>query len=267
MTTQMTTNDDLINYVPESDILKDRVILVTGAGDGIGRAVAKACARFGATVVLLSKTVKKLEMVYDEIVQAGGPEPAIYPMNFEGATVKDYEDMGGTIESELGGLDAVVLNAGWLPTYTPLKHYDVELWSKVITTNLHANFLILRSCLPLLEKAKDPSVVFSSHFSERAFNGAFGVARAGAAAMLRIVADEYDDKPFIRINGVDTGPLRTQLRKNNYPGEDPATLARPEAIVGPYLYFIGSDAGKRTGEIIRMDKLSPETQWPGELSL
>lgn len=256
----------LLNYVPDSNHLAGRVILVTGASDGIGRAVAKAYAQFGATVVLLSKTIKKLEKVYDEIVDAGHPEPAIYPMHLEGAVAKDYEDLAQTIGDKLGRLDAIVLNAASLPAYTPLKHYDIEMWSKVITTNLHANFLILRNCLPLLEQAEDPAIVFSSHFSERAYNGAFGVAKSGADALLKIVADEYDDKPFIRVNGIDTGPIRTRLRTFHYPGENPNTLASPEAVVGPYLYYVGPDAKRTTGEILRLDRLDADASWAGKPS-
>jgi NAD(P)-dependent dehydrogenase (short-subunit alcohol dehydrogenase family) len=254
---------NLLNYVPQSNILEGRIILVTGASDGIGRAVAKAYAQFGATVVLLSKTIKKLEKVYDEIVDAGYPEPAIYPMHLEGAVAKDYENLANTLNEKLGGLDAIVLNAASLPAYTPLKHYDIEMWSKVITTNLHANFLILRHCLPLLEAAKDPAIVFSSHFSERAYNGAFGVAKSGADALLKIVADEYDDKPFIRVNGIDTGPVRTRLRTFHYPGENPATLASPDAVVGAYLYYVSPDAKRTTGEIIRFDTLPADSIWIG----
>lgn len=253
----------LLDYVPDKGLLKDRVILVTGASDGIGKAVAKAYAQHGATIVLLSKTIKKLELVYDEITEMGAPEPAIYPLHLEGASVHDYEKMAEVIEEKLGRLDGIVLNAGWLPAYTPLKHYDVEMWSKVLTTNLHANFLIIKSCLPLLEKADDASVIFSSHAAEEAYNGGYGVAKAGADALLRIMADEYADNPFIRVNGIDTGPVRTYLRTYHFPGEDPATLADPSALIGPYLYFMGAEAGKQTGDIIRFDRLPGDATWAG----
>ena len=256
-------NQELLDYVPAKTLLKDKVILVTGASDGMGRVIAKSYAQHGATVVLLSKTIKKLEAVYDDITQAGFPEPAIYPLHLEGATVNDYEKMAEVIESELGRLDGIVLNAGWLPGYTPLKHYDVEMWSKVLTTNLHASFLIIKACLPLLEKAEDPSVVFSSHAAEHAYNGGYGVAKAGADALLRIMAEEYEDKPFIRVNGIDTGPIRTYLRTFHFPGEDPNTLAQPEALIGPYLYFMGADAQQQTGNIIRFDRLSGDATWLG----
>lgn len=258
-------HQELLDYLPTDDLLKDRVILVTGAGSGIGRAISLAFARYGATVVLLGKTLKELEKVYDEIEDAGYPEPAIYPLNMEGATVKDYQDMADTFADKLGGLDGIALNAGWLPAFIPFKEYDIELWSKTITVNLHANFLITQACLPLLEQAKDPSIIFSAHDSRKAYNGAFGIAKAGSQAMMDILADEYDtDDNFIRVNSIDSGPLRTQMRKMNFPGEDMELLARPEAVVGPYLYFMGSDAGKRTNEKIAFEKLPAEIKWPGE---
>lgn len=255
----------LLDYVPEENYLQGRVILVTGAGSGIGRAISIAFARYGATVVLLGKTLKELENVYDEIEEAGYPEPAIYPLNMEGATAKDYQDMAETFTDKLGGLDGIALNAGWLPAFIPFKEYDIELWSKTITVNLHANFLITQACLPLLEQAPDPAIIFSAHDSRKAYNGAFGIAKAGSQAMMEILADEYDtDSNFIRVNSIDTGPLRTQMRKMNFPGEDIDTLARSESVVGPYLYFMGPDAGNRTSEKLAFEKLPADTTWPGE---
>ena len=255
----------LLDYLPGDNLLKDKVILVTGAGAGMGRAISLAFARFGATVVLLGKTIKELEKVYDEIEAAGYPEPAMYPLNMEGANIKDYQDMAAVFEDKLGGLDGIALNAAWLPGYIPFKEYDVELWLKTITVNLHANFLITQACLPLLEKSSDPSIIFSAHDARKAYNGAFGIAKAGSQAMMEILADEYDNQDnFIRVNSIDTGPIRTQMRKMNYPGEDIETVARPEAVVGPYLYFMGADAAQRTNEKVVFERLDADLKWFGE---
>ena len=260
-----TNHQELLNYLPADNLLKDKVILVTGASAGLGRVLSLAYARFGATVVLLDKKIKDLEKIYDEIEAAGYPEPAMYPLNMEGANAKDYQDMAEVFEDKLGGLDGIALNAAWLPGYIPFREYEVELWLKTITVNLHANFLITKACLPLLEKSSDPSIIYSAHESSKAYNGAFGAAKAGSQAMMEILGQEYDHPDnFIRVNSIDTGPIRTQMRKMNFPGEDVETLARPEAVVGPYLYFMGADAAQQTNQKIEFERLDADLQWPGE---
>lgn len=240
--------DELINYQPAEELLQDRVILVTGASDGIGRAIAIASAKLGATVVLLSKTISKLEKVYDEIEANGSPQPAIYPMNFEGATVKDYQDLAENIEQQLGRLDGLVNNAGWVGVITPFTHLNPEMYQRVMTINLHAPFLLTQACLPLLQQAQDPSIVFSTHACNRAYWGAFGVAKSGQQGLLEILAHEYSgDKP-VRVNGIDTGPVNTQMRRQHYPGEDWSKLPLPEDMVGPYLYLLGPDGHDISGE-------------------
>lgn len=260
-------NNDLLNYVPTDNYLQDRVILVTGAGAGLGAAIAKAYAKFGATVILLGKLTGELEAVYDAIVAAGGPEPVIHPLDLEGAHGGHYEEMVDSIIETFGRLDGVVVNAAHLPTFTPFKDYDPELWGKVTTSNLQANYLLLRACLPALEKAEDPAIIFSSHKANKAYYGAFGVAKGGLDAMCDILADEYDaDEHFIRINRIDSGPIRTQMRTLNFPGENPNNVARPEAVLGPYLFFMGADAGKRTGESLAFKRLDADATWVGETS-
>jgi len=241
-------SDIPLPYEPAAGLLEERVVLVTGAGDGVGRAVAEACGRHGATVVLLGKTIKKLESVYDAIEGVGGPQPAIYPMNLEGATAKDYQDLAETIQRELGRLDGLVNNAGWIGALTPFKQYDIGLWQRVMAINLHAPFLLTQACLPLLEQAADPAIVFSAHDCRRAYWGAYGVAKAGQDAMVDILASEYSGDRRIRVNALDTGPLRTNLRLHHYPGEDPATLPPPEAAADAYLYLIGPDSQPVSGQ-------------------
>ncbi|ANB03408.1 SDR family NAD(P)-dependent oxidoreductase [Ectothiorhodospira sp. BSL-9] len=242
----------LLHYTPASDLFKDRVILVTGATGGIGRALSLALARHGATVVLLDKVIKSLEKVYDEIEAEGGPQPGIYPMNLEGATAKDYQDLADNLGNEFGRLDGLVHNAGWVGALTPLKLYDLEMWARVITVNLHAPFLLTQATLPLLEKAPDPAIVFSTQDCQRAYWGAFGVAKAGQRGLLDILAAEYQGARRIRVNGVDTGPVQSQLRADHYPGEDPSQHPEPAEVIGPYLYLLGPDAGETTGQNLKL---------------
>lgn len=259
--------EDLLAYVPSTGALQGRVILVTGAAAGLGKAIAQACAQYGASVVLLDKDLPRTEVVYDEIVSAGYPEPAIYPLDMQGATAKDYDDLANNLREQLGQLDGLMLNAAWLASFTPIKYYDTELWSKMIMVNLHANFLLTRACLPLLETAADPAIVFAAHESNKAYYGAFGVAKAGMQAFCDILAAEYDDpQHFIRVNTVDTNAVRTSMRTLNFPGENPNTVARPEALVAPYLFYLGADAGQRTGEHYRIPRQAADLVWAGEAS-
>lgn len=238
------------NYTPAADLLKKRVILITGAGDGIGRVLAKRCAAAGATVILLGRTTRKLEEVYDEIEQAGHPQPAIFPMNLEGAAPKDYEDLAESIENEFGHLDGLVHNATLLGRQMPLVQYDLETWFKVVQVNLNAPLLMTRELSPLLMKADDASVLFVSDTvarQPRAYWGAYGVTKAACEAMMLSLADELE-KTTIRVNSIDPGAVRTRFRTRSYPGEVPETNPLPETILDPFLYLLGPDSKGVNGE-------------------
>ena len=150
------------DYQPAADLLKDRIILITGAGDGIGATAARTFAAHGATVVLLGRTIPKLEAVYDEITSAGNPQPAIYPMDLEGATYNHYEELAATLEQEFGRLDGLLHNAAILGARMMVEQYDLKLWARVMHINLTAPFLLSRACLPILRKSDDAHVVFTS---------------------------------------------------------------------------------------------------------
>lgn len=257
--------ENLLEFIPQANAFQDRVILVTGAGAGIGQAVAIEYARFGATVVLLDKDIPRLEATYDQIVDSGYPEPAIYPLDLLGAAQNDYLELANNIKDQLGGLDGLVLNAAWLAAFMPIKLHELDLWSKTITTNLHANFLLVQACLPLLADSKDPAIIFSTDSTDKAYYGAYGVSKAGLDALCDILANEHDVEPhFVRVNRIDTGPVRTSLRTLHYPGENPNELVRPKAVVGPYLYYMSSEAGKRTGEALKLGRVAGDYAWAGE---
>lgn len=253
---------DMRDYSPAPDLLRERVLLITGAGAGIGRAVARAAARHGATVILLGRTITKLEQVYDEIESAGSPQPAIYPMNLEGATVKDYEDLALTIEREFGRLDGLVHNAAALGTLSPLQIYEPALWYKVMQVNLNAPFLLTQACLGLLNRAADASVVFVSDRvgrTAKAYWGAYAVSKFGLEGLMQVLAEETESNTPIRANSIDPGPVRTALRNEAYPAEDKDALAPPEDVVLPFLYLLGPDSAGVTGRAFCTDDFASGT--------
>jgi len=244
-------SETMKDYQAGIDLLRGRIILITGAGDGIGAAAAKSCAAHGATVILLGRTTRKLEAVYDAIEAAGHPQAAIYPMNLEGAAPKDYEDLANTIEKEFGRLDGLLHNASLLGTLTPLSQYSVEQWSKVMQVNLNAPFLMTQACLDLLKASDDASVLFTGSSvgrKGRAYWGAYGVSKAANENMMQIWADELESNTSVRVNSINPGAVRTTMRARAYPGEDPYTLPKPEAVIGTYLYLLGPDSKGVTGQ-------------------
>lgn len=227
------------------DLLKGRVILVTGAGDGIGRACALSFAAHGATVILLGRTLAKLEAVYDEIERTGGPQPAIIPLDLGVAGEADYQQLAVTVEEQLGRLDGILHNAAVLGELTTLAQYEAGTWDHVMQVNLTAPFLLTQAMLPLLMRSPDASVVFTSSGvgrQPRAFWGAYGVAKAGLEALASTLADELANISNIRVNTVNPGATRTNMRASAYPGEDPNSLARPEDRVPVFLYLMGPES-------------------------
>ena len=236
-------------YSPPPDLLKDRVIVVTGAGDGIGRATALAAAAHGATVVLLGRTVAKLESVYDAIEQAGGAQPAIYPIDFEGATAHDFAVMAERLDQAFTRVDGVVHCAASFPYLGRIDDYEPEVWGRVLQVNLSAPFMLTQACLPLLRRSQDASVVFLSDTvgrHGRAYWGAYGVAKFGLEGLMQTLADEVAQSR-IRVNSLDPGPTRTTLRAQAYPAEDPRHLKPPNAVAPLLLWLLGPDARGATG--------------------
>ena len=239
------------DYAPAKDLLKDRVILVTGAGDGIGRAVSVALGARGATVVLLGKTIKKLEASYDALVAAGAPKPGIYPMDLMGAKYKDYEDLVGVLDKEYGRLDGLLHNAGILGERAPIEHHEIHIWQQVLQVNLTAPFMLSKACLELLYKSPDASVLFTSSGvgrKARAYWGAYSVSKFGIEALSTTLADETEFRKTLRVNSINPGPVKTEMRRLAFPAEDRERLATPESIVGTYLYLLGPDSRGITGQ-------------------
>lgn len=239
-------------YKPRPDLLKDRIILVTGAGDGIGRAAALSYALHGATVVLHGRTLNKLEVIYDEIESLGAPRPAILPLQLSSASPRDYELLVDTLEQQFGRLDGILHNAGILGERTELEHYPINVWDDVMSVNLRAPFILTQELLPLLKKSENASVVFASSGVGRETRerwGAYSVSKIAIEAVSELFAKE-NTASNLRFNCINPGATRTAMRATAFPAEDPKTLATPEMIMPAYLYLMGDDSLALNGQSI-----------------
>ena len=242
-----------MNYQAPQDLLKDRVILVTGAGQGIGKTAAQTFATHGATVILTGRNEKRLNECYDAIVDAGHPEPVIFPLDLEKATDKDFADMAEAIAGQLGRLDGILHNAARLDALVPLELETLDVWLGTLRTNLAAPVALTRACLPLLKKSPDASIVMTSETHGRtptAFWGAFGVTKWAIEALVKTWAQELEITPQVRINAVVPGPVQSPQRVKTHPAEARFTLPTPDSIMPAYLYLMGQDSRGRSGEIV-----------------
>ena len=243
------------DFHPAPDLLEGRVVLVTGAGDGIGRAIARACAAHGATSVLLGRTVEKLERVYDEIRAAGGPEPAIYPMDLSGAMPPDHEALAARVEGELDRLDGLVHNAALLGELGPIEQYPPQGWQELIQVNVNAPFLLTRALLPLVRRTAaghgHASIIFTSSGvgrRGRAYWGGYSVSKFAIEGLNQVLADELDAGSGVRVNSLNPGPVRTRMRAKAFPAEDPETLITAEEAARAWLWLL--DARDVHGEAL-----------------
>ena len=242
-------------YRPTSALLERRVLLVTGASQGLGKAVALAGAAHGANVILHGRNIAKLEKIYDEIVAAHHATPAIAPLDFAIASDRDYENIARIIGEEFGRLDGVVHCAAWLQRLQPLAQEKLDDWLALLRVNLAAPFALTRACLPLLRRSEDASVIFTSEshgLHPAAYWGGFAVAKSGLAALLKIWADELAGSVNMRMNLVVPGPMRSPQRALTHPGEDKHQLLTPEQLLPAYLYLLGSDSKGVTGRVIEL---------------
>lgn len=245
------TMSNLTKYQAPKDLLKDRVILITGAGQGMGRAAALTYAAHGATVILHGRKVEKLESVYDEIEALGGAQAAIFPLDLEKATDQDFAELTQSIKLHLGRLDGILHNAAMVFGLTPLANQTLEQWLTMLRVNLAAPFSLTRACLPLLKMAPDASVIMTSDIHGHvpvAYWGCFAVAKAGVEALVKIQAQEWEILPSLRINTLIPGPAHTPQRTKTHPGEAKHSLPQPQDLMARYLYLIGPDSKGISGE-------------------
>jgi NAD(P)-dependent dehydrogenase (short-subunit alcohol dehydrogenase family) len=238
-------------YRAAADLLAGKVILVTGAGDGIGRAAAECYATHGATVVLLGRTVAKLEAVYDAIEAAGGAQPALFPLDLATATEEDYNSLAAALEQTFGRLDGLLHNASILGERRPLVSAGARAWNEVMQVNVNAQFLLTRATLPLLEQAPQAAVIFTSSGvgrRGRAYWGAYAVSKFATEGLMQVLADELENTSRIRVNSLNPGATNTAMRRSAYPGETPSDNPAPAALMPAYLFLMGADSIGITGQ-------------------
>lgn len=240
----------MFEYSYAKDCLNNKIILVVGAGDGIGKQAAVTYASLGATVILLGRTVKKLEATYDEIINQGFPEPAIIPLDLKGASKQNYVDMTATIINQFGRLDGALLNASILGELTPFTHIHQQVWDDVMQVNLNAQFLLSQALVPAMATNESASLVFTTSGvgnKGRAYWGAYSISKFATEGMMQVIADEYSNTG-LRVNAINPGATDTKMRNTAYPGEDKAALATAEDIMPLYVYLMSDDSKNKNGQ-------------------
>ena len=245
---------------PAADLLSDRVILVTGAGDGIGRVAAKTFAHYGANVVLLGRTREKLEAVFDEITASTKTNPVIVPADLKFLGDDNATALAASIEDAFGRLDGLLHNASALGTMVPLAHYPKNTWEEVFQINVHGAALLTRHMQPLLNLSEASSVVFTSSSvgrEGRAYWGAYSASKFAVEGMMQILADETETAGRIKVNSLNPGGTRSTMRALAYPAEDPGTLPTPEEHMDLYLYLFSALGRTHHGEALDARNWSP----------
>jgi NAD(P)-dependent dehydrogenase (short-subunit alcohol dehydrogenase family) len=243
----------MFNYSIKDACLTNKTILVTGAGAGIGRTAALTYAQLGATVILLGKTVSKLEAVYDEIVALGKAEPAIIPLDLKGASKQNYIDMSSTIVSQFGQLDGVLLNASMLGELTPFSQIHEQIFNDVMKVNVTAQYLLAQTLIPTLLLAPNASLIFTSSGvgnQGRAYWGAYSISKFATEGMMQVIADEYEGSN-LRTNAINPGATNTNMRSSAFPAEDKDDLASPEDIMPLYVYLMSDDSLEINGQTLK----------------
>lgn len=233
--------------------LKNNVILITGAGGGLGGTAALTLAKQGAHIILLDKNIAKLEAVYDAIVAAGAPGPIMYPFDLAGASEKDYQELADRVDEKYGALQGLLHSAVEFASFTPMALVSTKDWGHTLNVNLNAPFLLTRVLLPLLQKSGHASVVFTSDSSARtapAYAGAYGVSKIALEGLAKILAEELEAANKIRVNTLIPGPVNSPLRKRAYPAEDKSRLPAMESLAGAYLYLFGAQSVGVTGQTV-----------------
>ena len=243
--------------------LTDQVILITGAGGGLGGTAALALAKQGAHIILLDKSIPKLETIYDAIIAAGAPEPTLYPFDLAGASEVQYEELAVTIDKTYGSLQGLLHSAVELSAYTPIEIHETKDWGHTLNVNLNAAFMLSRVLLPVLQKSEHASIVFTSDSTARtpkAYSGAYGVSKIALEGFSKILAEELEAAQKIRVNTLIPGPVNSPLRTKLFPAEDKSLLPPMNSLNKVYSYLFNSDSIGVTGQTIEAQIFNQEVE-------
>ena len=230
--------------------LKDKVILVTGANRGFGLAITMDLSKAGATVIMLGRDLGSLEYAYDAVVDAGYNEPILYPLDLEGATPENYQELQDNILDKFEKLDGLIHNAAILGAQMPIEQYDIKLWYSTLQINLSAPFMLTQFLIPALSKSEDARILFLSSSVGRkakAYWGAYSVSKFGIEGFAKTLSEELE-KTNISVNTINPGKLRTEMRRTAYPAEDSSTVPMPEEKSAAIVYLLSSLSPKMNGE-------------------
>lgn len=240
----------MLDFQPKSKAFTDKTILITGAGDGIGKEAAKQFASYGANTILLGRTISKLEATYDECIKLGSGECAIIPLDMEGASTTHYKDMARTIQDQFGKLDGVLHNASILGQLQPFGQIPEKEFNQVMQVNLNATFFMTQALLPVLKSSTNASVVFTSSsvgVTGRAYWGTYSISKFATEGMMQCLADEYSNANM-RFNCINPGGTRTSMRASAFPAENQDNLKTPKDIMPTYLYLMDDASIGVTGQ-------------------
>ena len=233
--------------------LTNQVILITGAGGGLGSIAAMTLAKNGAHIILLDKNIAQLEKIYDAIISANAPEPIIYPFDLAGANENEYQELADRIDEKYGCLHGLLHSAVEFSSFTPLAMHGTKEWGHTLNVNLNAPFLLNSVLLPVLNKSRHASIVFTSDSSARkasAYSGAYGVSKIALEGLAKILAEEHESANKIRVNTLIPGPVDSPLRKRAYPAEDKEKLQTMQSLAPVYLYLFSSQSIGTTGQVV-----------------
>jgi NAD(P)-dependent dehydrogenase (short-subunit alcohol dehydrogenase family) len=234
--------------------MKPQTILITGAGSGIGKAVALDLAQRGDNLILLSKNEDKLNALYDEILQTTGQKAVIVPYDLEVLTADDACNLALMIEQEFGKLDGLLHNAGILGKKKPILSFDESDFNKVMNINVKAAIILTKALFPLLEKSTHANIIFTSSSVGRrakAFWSSYAISKFATECIMQLLSAECDYLPNIKINSFNPQATRTNMRAIAYPGENPASVKEPSVLL-PYYRHLLSDKNIFTGKALEL---------------